>query len=246
MDPAAPHPLAQHLLKAVVTRVVRVLRRFGQHAMAERLERELKALSQELLTERSSAGPPSAAAVGRELIDELGMPDTVDQSGSADAYAEPSTAEATGQEPAAAKPPVGANAWLISLREKESRERDRSDERRARHVQREALLFRVLLFMAIVAAVFAVLGVALMLAGFVPVGVVSAAIAVLPGAGTVLIRDMWRHERERRDAAEAARSEYAAVLEATEFALALEDESERSNQARAIAERLQERAFAGR
>ena len=43
---------------------------------------------------------------------------------------------------------------------------------------------------------------------------------------------------------ETARSEYAAVLEATEFALTLDDEAERSNQAKAIAERLQERAFA--
>jgi hypothetical protein len=243
MDSAPPYSLSQRLLNAVVARVVRALRRLGQHAIAERLERELEAFLQELRTDRTSPGPPSAAAVGRELIDQLGMPENVNRSGLADARAKPSTGEAASQGPIATKPPVSADAWLIGLKEKESRERDRSEQRLVRHVQREALLFRLLLFFAIVAAAFASLGVVLMLAGFVPVGVVSAAIGLLPGAGTFLIRDMWRHERERRDAAEAARSEYAAVLEATEFALALEDERERSNQARAIAERLQERAF---
>jgi hypothetical protein len=276
MDPAAPQPRAQGFLRAVgytlrhggvrnalvmgtvwlllrnLALVGRVLRAVGRHTTAERLERDLEdpeTLVQDLVAGRSRAGPPSAADVGRGLIDELGMPEAVDEAEeeavATGADLEPPVAEAADRKPAAAEaPPVSANAWLTRLKEKEGRELDLNESRRARHVRREALLFRVLLFVAIVAAGLAGLGVVLILAGFVPVGVVSAATAILPGAGTVLIRDLWKHERERRDAAEAARSEYAAVLEATEWALSLDDEGERSRQARAIAERLQERAFA--
>jgi hypothetical protein len=275
MDPAAPQPLAQGFLRALgyalrhggvrtafvvgtvwvlvrnLALVVRALRAVGRQAAAERLERSLEdpeTLVQDLVAGRSSAGPPSAADVGRGLIDELGMPEAVDEAGeeavATGADLEPPLAEAADRKPAAEAPPVSANAWLTRLKEKEGRELDLNESQRARHVRREGLLFRVLLVVAVVAAALAGLGVVLILAGFVPVGVVSAAIAILPGAGTVLIRDLWKHERERRDAAEAARSEYAAVLEATEWALSLDDEGERSRQARAIAERLQERAFA--
>jgi hypothetical protein len=274
MDPAAPQPFGEGFLKAIgwalrqrgirtalvvggmwlllrnLSVVVRILRLVGRPETAERLERELgdrEMVFQELIADPASAAP-SAGDVGRQVIDQLGMPEATDGSVAKDVEGERPVAEPEGTkpEPGPAKPPpVSATAWLTSLKEKESREHDRTEERRRRHVEREGLLFRVLLLVAIVTAAFATLGAALVLAGFVPVGVVSAALALLPGAGTVLIRDMWKHERERRDAAEVAQTGYAAVLEATEFALALEDGAERSNQAKAIAERLQERAFAG-
>jgi hypothetical protein len=253
MEPAAPQPVEQTFLRTVglalrrgglgaavivasVLVVARLQRMVGRREAAEQLERELadpEALVRDFRRGWSPASQPTAADVGIELIDDVGLPEAPDR---------PAVGE---DEPApeGRGPSVTASAWLTSLREKEARELERSDERRERHVRREALLFRVLLVVAILAALFATVGAVLLLVGWVPAGVVSMVVAILPGSGSVLIRNMWKQEQERRDAAEAARSEYAAVVEATEWALSLDDEAERKRQANAIAERLQDRAF---
>ena len=144
-----------------------------------------------------------------------------------------------------AAPPVDVHMFLEKMRERERNERESVDARLALARARERSLYAAHLVCALLTVVLAFGTVGLVLAGLVPVAVASGAIGILPGAGTLLLRRMWREERSHRDALEERRNEHAELLDAIEFALALPDAGERGRQAAALSQRLQERAFAG-
>lgn len=134
------------------------------------------------------------------------------------------------------------------LRRLEQRERDERDSiaTRLRITRgREKTLYGAHLLAALLTVLLAFLAVGLVFAGAVPVGVASAAVAILPGSGTLLLRRMWRQERSQRDVLDERRNEHAEIVDAIEGALSVREPSERNRLATQLAERLQERAFAG-
>lgn len=131
---------------------------------------------------------------------------------------------------------------LLERREREERETTAARLRAVR--ARETMLYGAHLGAAVLTVILAFLAVGLVLAGFVPVGVASAAVAIIPGSGTVLLRRMWKQERSLRDVLDERRSAHAEIIDAIEGALSVPDAAERSRLAAQLAERLQERAFA--
>jgi hypothetical protein len=134
------------------------------------------------------------------------------------------------------------------LRALERRERDERDSLAARLVVtkgREKTLYAAHVCAALLTVILAFLAVGLVFAGLVPVAVASAAVAILPGSGTFSLRRMWDKERSKQDVLEGSRNEHAAIVDAVEGALSVPNPAERDRLVTQLAERLQERAFAG-
>jgi hypothetical protein len=157
-----------------------------------------------------------------------------------------------------AKPTLPANARALTaanepdperlLRALQGRERAERDSLATRLVVtrgREKTLYAAHLFAALLTIVLAFLAVGLVFVGLVPVAVASAAVAILPGSGTFLLRRMWDKERSKQEVLEASRNEHAGIVDAVEGALSVPDPVERNRLVTQLAERLQERAFAG-
>jgi hypothetical protein len=136
--------------------------------------------------------------------------------------------------------------FLQLLERREREERESIAARLVTTKDREATLYRAQLIAALLTVVVGFLAVGLVFAGAVPVGVATGAVGIIPGSGTVLLRRMWQRERSARDFLEERRNEHAGIVDAIEGTLSVPDPSERDRLAAQLAERLQERAFAGR
>jgi hypothetical protein len=175
--------------------------------------------------------------LAREVLEEMEAAEPVVPSG-----APPASPHADHEQ----APPVDVHRFLSKLEQRERDEREAVETRIAKTRAREATLYATLLLAALLTAAFAFVAVALVLAGHEPVAAASGALALLPGAGTVLIRRMWHKERTHRDVLEERRNEHARLLDAIEFALSLPDGAERSRQTAELATRLQDRALGSR
>jgi hypothetical protein len=136
--------------------------------------------------------------------------------------------------------------FLELLERREREEREGIATRLVITKGREKTLYAAHLVAALLTITLAFLAVGLVLAGLVAVGVASAAVAILPGSGTFLLRRMWHQERSLYDALDKRRIEHAEIVDAIEGTLSVPDPSERNRLAAQLAERLQDRAFAGR
>jgi hypothetical protein len=93
---------------------------------------------------------------------------------------------------------------------------------------RENVLFRMFLVAAVVTFLCAAAGVALMFSGYLAVGVVSAAVAVLPGSGTAVLRGMAKQQQEVRAARALAAEDDRRVWQAVQAAMMIPDPLERN------------------
>lgn len=181
-----------------------------------------------------AAPPKSIDDVAREVLAEMEAAEPAVPSAGPPASPQPEQEQA---------PPVDVQQFLSKLEQRERDEREAVEERIAKTRAREATLYAVLLATAVLTAAFAFVAVALVVTGHAPVGLASGALALLPGAGTVLMRRMWQKERSDRDALDERRNEHARLLDAIEFTLSLPDGAERNRQAAELAVRLQDRAL---
>jgi len=140
-------------------------------------------------------------------------------------------------------PPVDVVDFLARLREKERGERNRLDRGWEAHYARERQLFIVLIVAGVITAVIAVLGVLLAFGGLVVVAIVTELVAILPGSGTVLLRNLWADEKAKGESLERQEREHAELLDAIEFTLSLPAD-QRLAQGEELARQLQARAFA--
>jgi Flp pilus assembly protein TadB len=178
----------------------------------------------------------SSEEVTREVVAEL---DT-------SAADEHEAASRTGASGTAVVPEPDYERFLELLQRREREEREATAARLLAARGRETTLYAAHLTAAVLTVVLAFLAVGLALAGVVPVAVASAAIAIIPGSGTVLLRRMWKQERSLRDVLDERRNGHAEIIDAIEGTLSVPDPAERSRLAGQLAERLQERAFADR
>jgi hypothetical protein len=93
---------------------------------------------------------------------------------------------------------------------------------------REKMLFRMFLVAAVTTFLFAAIGVALIFSGYLAVGVVSAAVAVLPGSGTAILRGMATQQQAARAARAAAADDDRRVWQAVQAAMMIPDPRERN------------------
>jgi hypothetical protein len=136
--------------------------------------------------------------------------------------------------------------FLELLERREREERESIATRLLVTRGREKTLYAAHLVAALLTIILAFLAVGLVFVGLVPVAVASAAVAILPGSGTLLLRRMWLQERSLRDVLDERRNGHAEIVDAIEGTLSVPDPSERNRLAAKLAERLQDRAFAGR
>jgi len=93
---------------------------------------------------------------------------------------------------------------------------------------REKILFRMFLGAAVTTFLFAAAGVALIFSGYLAVGVVSAAVAILPGSGTAILRGMATQQQAARAARAAAADDDRRVWQAVQAAMMIPDPRERN------------------
>ena len=93
---------------------------------------------------------------------------------------------------------------------------------------REKMLFRMFLVAAVTTFLFAAAGVALIFSGYLAVGVVSAAVAVLPGSGTAILRGMAKQQQAARAARAATADDDRRVWQAVQAAMMIPDPQERN------------------
>jgi hypothetical protein len=93
---------------------------------------------------------------------------------------------------------------------------------------RENVLFRMFLVAAVTTFLFAAVGLALIFSGYLAVGVVSAAVAVLPGSGTAILRGMAKQLQEARAARVAVAEDDRRVWQAVQVARMIPDPVERN------------------
>jgi hypothetical protein len=193
------------------------------------------------LGEAAASRPPvkSSNDVTREVLAELNV--TEHSVTAPTDHAEPTSA-ANAQ---ASTPANDPERLLRALQGRERAERDSLATRLVVTRGREKTLYAAHLFAALLTIVLAFLAVGLVFVGLVPVAVASAAVAILPGSGTFLLRRMWDKERSKQEVLEASRNEHAGIVDAVEGALSVPDPVERNRLVTQLAERLQERAFAG-
>jgi hypothetical protein len=213
------------------------------YALREIGWRRALAFLRQLLTAGFVAGGPtesvkSSEEVTREVVAEL---DSATAAGDGS-----ETPSRTGSSEAAVAPEPDYERFLALLERREREERETTGTRLRAVRARETMLYGAHLGAAVLTVVLAFLAVGLVLAGLVPVGVASAAVAIIPGSGTVLLRRMWKQERSLRDVLDERRNGHAEIIDAIEGALSVPDPAERSRLATQLAERLQERAFADR
>jgi hypothetical protein len=179
----------------------------------------------------SAGGPPETPEdVTRDVMADLGQPPPPP----------PDTVESATE----SRPPVDLLAFLHQMKEKSAAARQRIELQRVANDRRESILFVLLLVAAVITVAIAAAGILLILTGHSAVGVVSTAVAILPGVGTLSLRRLWHSVRGRRDELRRYEKEHDALVEAIEFTLGLPDSAERDRKTADLADRLQARAFA--
>jgi hypothetical protein len=93
---------------------------------------------------------------------------------------------------------------------------------------REKMLFRMFVVAAVITFLFAAAGVVLIFSGYLAVGVVSAAVAVLPGSGTAILRGMATQQQAARAARAATADDDRRVWQAVQAAMMIPDSQERN------------------
>jgi ABC-type multidrug transport system fused ATPase/permease subunit len=88
----------------------------------------------------------------------------------------------------------------------------------------DRIVFRLLVAAGVVTLVLAVVGVGLALGGVIAVAIVSGAVAILPGAGTVILFKLQAQLRKKRKDLDAQRERNANSLETLQAIVAIEDE----------------------
>jgi hypothetical protein len=124
---------------------------------------------------------------------------------------------------------AAAAALIASTKEREEKAQGAIELALRASARRERFLYTTLVVVAVIAAVLAVVAAALLIEGHGSSAVASAAIALLPGVGTLLLRRLRRDERDRMEQLEDGRRKHAAALQAIEFALSL-DEPQRASE----------------
>jgi hypothetical protein len=211
-------------------------------------------VTREVLAETKAAAPPGdeeeSVSASRPSVKSSAdiTPDVLAESSVADVPVNEEESVSTspgggGASTAAIEPDY--QRFLRRLEQREREERDSIATRLRITRGREKTLYGAHLFAALLTVLLAFLAVGLVFADLVPVGVASAAVAILPGSGTFLLRRMWHQERSQRDVLDERRNEHAEIVDAIEGALSVREPSERNRLATQLAERLQERAFAG-
>jgi hypothetical protein len=196
------------------------------------------------LTQSAASRPQvkSSNDVTREVLAELNATEPVEPGPSVRDHSPP-VSPATRPASTAANEP-DPERLLRALQRREQAERDSVTTRLVIARGREKTLYGAHLCSALLTVVLAFVAVGLVFVGSVPVAVASAAIAIIPGSGTFLLRRMWDKERSKQEVLEASRSEHAAIVDAVEGALSVPDPAERNRLVSRLAERLQDRAFA--
>jgi hypothetical protein len=91
--------------------------------------------------------------------------------------------------------------------------------------------------------ILAIAGVVMALAGKTTAGVVTAAVAVLPGTGTALLARLAKQERRQREQIDEEERAAEADLQAVELTMAIPDLAERSEQMKILAGQFRQRAL---
>jgi hypothetical protein len=189
----------------------------------------------------------STADLARDALDKLPESAAADVRNTAATGEEP----ATGTQPAVAPEPGTVDATAVAARElylrqmeEASRNQEMSIELDAKAIRTsESQVHNALLAAGIVTVALAAVGVLLVLAGYVPVGVVSAAVAILPGVGTVILMRQSSKLTERRRELTDLRGENLRVLAAIQAILIIPDAIDRNRQIGAFAADLARRAM---
>ncbi|MEU4243245.1 hypothetical protein [Actinoplanes sp. NPDC026619] len=109
--------------------------------------------------------------------------------------------------------------------------------------RRETVVFRAMLGAGISTFALVVLGVMLALAGLVAVAVISAAVAILPGTGTAIFRNVGAALREQRSERSRAAADDKRVLQAVHAAMAIPEVAARNAALSSLAENFAKRAM---
>lgn len=196
------------------------------------------------LTQSAASRPQvkSSTDVTREVLAELNTTEPAEPGPSVPDHSPPISPASTQASTAAEDP--DPERLLKVLQRREQAERDSVTARLVVARGREKTLYGAHLCSALLTVVLAFLAVGLVFAGSVPVAVASAAVAIIPGSGTFLLRRMWDKERSKQEMLESSRNEHGAIVDAVEGALSVPDPAERNRLVSQLAQRLQDRAFA--
>ena len=160
--------------------------------------------------------------------------------------AEPTAAPAAPPAPAPPAPTRTAvpEVFLHDMRDamqsqSEELERELEDLRNERRT-----VFRMLLLAVVITFVFLLIGAALVFAGVIAVGVLSGLVALVPGAGTLILRRMENRIDREKDEADALRERKVQLLQAIQVTLLIEGAEERDRAVTELAGELRTRALA--
>jgi hypothetical protein len=194
--------------------------------------------------------PPPAMQTPEEvalsLLDKEAAPTPVDEPAApaAPPVAAPAQAPPAGT-PAPTRTEV-ADVFLHDMRDamqsqSEELERELDDLRAERRT-----VFRMLVLAASIALLFLLIGAGLVVAGVIAVGVLSALVALVPGAGTLVLRRMENRIDREKDEADALRERKVQLLQAIQVTLMIEDPDERDRAVAELAGELRKRALEAR
>jgi hypothetical protein len=127
----------------------------------------------------------------------------------------------------------------------EAKQRDRSNylKQRQKELQkREAVLFRVLVTGGVLTLFMAILGVVLIFLQYVAVGIAVEAIAILPGVGTLSLRQMAGSIRREQEEVSADEKEALRIYEAIQYVQAIPDENKRMEEMINLSTDMRQRA----
>jgi hypothetical protein len=217
---------------------------------------ELVRCLRDVFREWSAVGPQGSSAVqetpqdiAREMLREFDReevpPDSDRATAVVDSEPEASPVPATvspGEAATSRAPALRAEQLIASTHEREQNAQ-RAIERDLRAAaRRERFLYVTLVVVAVITAGLAVVAASLLIEGHGSSAVASAAVALLPGVGTLLLRRLRRDERDRIAQLEDAQRKHATAVQAIEFALSL-DEPQRSNEIGALIAEMRRVAY---
>jgi hypothetical protein len=138
---------------------------------------------------------------------------------------------------------AAATQFLEDMREGVAAQTDSSRRDMANLRQRERILFVGLFGGGILALLFASIGILLIYTGNTPVGVVSSAVAIFPGAGTLILSRLSKTLKEQRGNIASKEQENMRVLQAIQATLMIPGEEQRASAIARLAGQLTDRAI---
>lgn len=184
----------------------------GEAGDATKEVRTTDEIAREILTEYDAGSPPAANVVKTE----------------------PPAPRPASEKAAPAPAPMNAEEKVVEYRAELEENLRRYDVSARVTAFRERIVFYLLLVFATIAALLAVTAAVLLLSGRGSSAVASAAIALITGIGTVLLRRLRREERAEARRHEADRERAQAQLRTIAFALTLEDPQQRAQEVSAV------------